>query len=1081
MHLRALLFSCLILPACAFSIDTSKPLLARNPTLSSSSICFEYGTDLWIVDRNGGQAHRLTAGPGVESNPLFSPDGKLVAFTGEYDGNQDVFVVPATGGNPKRLTFHPAQDLVRGWTPDGKSILFASNFEQMQGQNRLYTVPLEGGWPKALPLPRGNTGSFSADSTKIAYVPHDQWQPEWKQHKGGQTTPIWIANLADSKIEKLPRVNSIDRAPMWIGDTIYFVSNRTGRATLFSFDTKSKRVTELFKPEDLDVKSASAGPDGIVFERIGYLYLYDLKSRAVKPVSIEISDDLPEARAAFKSVGNQVQGADISPSGARVVLESRGEVFTVPVEKGDARNLTQTSGVAERSPIWSPDGRKIAYISDASGNYQLNVVDQMDGGKPASYVLSDKPNFYHSLAWSPDSKKVLYIDQSLRLYSLDLESKKYTVVDREPYYFFGDAMNPSWSPDSKWIIYTKHLKNKLQAVFVYNLESGKSSQVTDGLSDASSAVFDRGGRSVYFLASTDIAQTISVGGMSSMGHPVTRSAYVIVLRNTDPSPLSPESDEEKGDAVPAGPPLGPPDRTVKIDFEGISQRILALPLPAANYDSIVALTPGSFLILRGQPLPGPGGSTALKFSFANRQAMPFAQGVQGAISTPRGDKVLLLGLGGIQVVPTMASVQPGQGAVDTSRMQTFVNPHDEWHQMFFEIWRNERDFLYDPNTHGLDIQKAIQRYEPYLDNLASRQDFNYMMQDMLNEVSIGHTFSGGGDVPSGSFVPGGLLGADYSIENGRYRFARIFNGENWNPNLRAPLTQPGNSVKAGEYLLAVNGRDLTAAENVYEAFENTAGKQVRIKVGPTPGGTGSREVTVVPVASEAALRNRTWVEDNRRKVDQLSGGKISYVYMPDTGGGGYASFNRYFTAQLDKDAVLVDERFNGGGALSDYVIQILTRKVLGNANERDNEDFPIPMFVNEGPKAMLINEMAGSGGDAMPWFFRTAKVGPLIGKRTWGGLVAASQGVPLMGGGFHTSPQVAVYGINGEWGVENVGVPPDIEVEDDPYLWRQGREPQLEAGVAYLLDQLKKNPPKVYKRPAYPNYHKGDALGKSGG
>lgn len=1054
----------------AFDFDMSKPLLTRNPTLSATSIVFEFGTDLWSMPRDGGLARRLTTGAGEETNPSFSPDGKWVAFTGDYDGNPDVYVVSASGGAPKRLTYHPYPETVCGWSPDGKSILFASPMEQAMGQNRLYTVPVTGGWPTALPLPRGMTGSFSPSADRIAYIPHDLWQPEWKRYAGGQTTPIWIARLSDSKVEKVPRVNSNDRNPMWVGNKVYFVSDRNGRSTLFDYDLGSKKVTQLLAPEPIDIKSASAGPGAIVFERIGGIYLYDFATKSEKKVPVEISDDFLELRPGYRDVSNQVGGVDISPSGVRIVAEARGDVFTIPVDKGDPRNLTQTPGVAERSPVWSPDGSKIAFLSDASGNYQLTVVDQMDGGKPQNYVLSDKPSWYHSLSWSPDGKQVLYVDQDLNLYTLNLETKKYKIIDREPYYMFGDRMEPNWSPDSKWIVYCKHLKNKLAAVFVHNLETGKSTQITDGLSSASSACFDRGGRFIYFLASTDVAQTISVGGMSSFDHTVTQSAYFIVLRAADPTPLTPQSDEEMGD-VQTGPKPST-DSATKIDFDGISQRILSLPIGPGAYDAIVPITPRSVLIVRA--------GTVLRYSFSSRQLMTFAQGVGGISVTPHGDKVLLLGAGGLQVVGTAAPVAPGAGAVDLEGMQSVVDPKAEWRQMFFEVWRNMRDFFYDPNTHGLDINKAIARYQPYLDNLASRADYNYLMQDMLNEVTVGHTFSGGGEVPSSRPIPGGLLGADYSLENGRYRFARVYGGENWNPTLRAPLTQPGGMVKAGEYLIAVNGRNLTDKENVFEAFENTAGKQVRIKVGATPDGAGARELVVVPLASDGALRYRAWVEDNRRKVDQLSAGKISYVHMPDTGTSGFASFNRYFTAQLDKDAVLVDDRFNQGGALSDYVVQILTRQVLGNAHQRTNEDFAIPMFSNEGPKAMLINEMAGSGGDALPWFFRTGKVGPLIGKRTWGGLVAAAQGVPLMAGGFATAPQVAIYGVKGEWGPENNGVAPDIDVDEDPALWRLGRDPQLETAVSYLLEELKKHPVKTYKRPDYKNYHKGDGLGRDG-
>ncbi len=1096
--------------ALSVAMDPSKPILARNPSLGTDRIVFEFGTDLWTVPKTGGQAHRLTDGPGVESHAHVSPDGKWVAFSGEYDGNVDVYVVPIEGGQPKRLTYHPDPDTAEGWSPDGKSILFSSAMDQLMGQNRLYTIPVTGGIPSPLPLPRGWTGAYSQDGSQIAYIPHDLWQPAWKRYHGGQTTPIWIARLSDSKVEKVPRQNSNDRMPMWVGKKVYFVSDRDGRSTLYDYDTNSKKVSQLIPPGLFDVKSASAGTDDIVVERMGSISLYNIASKKVTPVAIQISDDLPEVRNRFASVGDEISGMDLSPNGVRAVFEAHGDIFTVPVDKGTARNLTNTPGVAERIPMWSPDAKKIAFLSDENGvNYKLHVIDQMGDGKPDVYDLSDKPSWYHSMGFSPDSKKIVYVDQELNLYYLDLATKKVTKVDKEPFYTFGDSLNPSWSPDNKWITYTKRLQNKLCAVFVYSLETGKSTQITDGLSDAQSASFDRGGKYLYFLASTDVAGGISTGGMSSFGAQPTFSAYVMVLTATEPSPFAEQNDDEKveppappktslplpgnpagaaGTAPPTGQPTtkpvtpppspekeAPSGPETKIDFDGIGQRILSIPVPAGSYGYLVAATPGSFFLGRadGNSLP-----VALKFTLATKQLTPYANGVLSLTVNAKGDKAIIRGIGGIQIASTASPVPPGAGMVRTSGLQAKIEPAAEFRQMFREIWHNDRDFFYDPNTHGLDIDKVMAKYEPFLENLGSRADFNYLLEDMINEVTVGHTFSGGGPIPRSQSVPGGLLGADYTIDNGHYKFSRIFNGENWNPGMRAPLTQPGATAKVGEYLLAVNGKDLTSSDNIYAAFEATAGRQVMIKVGPKADGTDSRSFLVTPISNEHGLRHLAWVEDNRRKVDELSKGRISYIHMPDTGGGGYTSFNRYFTAQLGKDAVLVDDRFNNGGALADYVIQVLNRQVLGHAGQRDSEDFNIPIFSNEGPKAMLINEMAGSGGDAMPLFFRESKTGPLIGMRTWGGLVAASQGVPFMGGGFATSPQLGIYGTSGEWDVENKGVGPDIEVEEDPYLWRQGRDPQLEMAVKTLLDALAKNPPKTTKRPAFPNYHKNDGLGK---
>jgi tricorn protease len=1057
------------------------PLLVRRPALTTDTIVFEFGSDLWTVPRDGGRARRLTVGQGVEDTPCVSPDGQWVAFTGDYDGNADVYVVPISGGQPRRLTYHPTPDVAVAWSPDGRSVLFASGMDRPDWQPRLYTVPATGGWPSALPLPRGAFGSFSPDGSHIAYTPFYPWQPDWKRYKGGQTTPVWIARLSDSRVESIPRNNSNDRSPMWVGESIYFLSDRDGRTTLYGYDTRSKRVSRLLPPGTLDIKNASAGPGAIVFERMGGLYLYDLRTRTERRVPIEIDDDFVEARPTQRNVSSMAQVNAISPSGARIAIEARGEVFTVPVAKGDARNLTRTPGVAERTPIWSPDGSKIAFLSDADGDYKLHVVDQMGTGTPDVYSLTIVPNAYHGLTWSPDGKRILFIDRGLCLHTLDLETRVSTLVDREPYYFIGESIMPSWSPDGKWIAYTKRGKNKLRAVHLYSVESGQTAQVTDGLSDASNAAFDRSGKYLYFVASTDLAQTVEWASMSSMTQARGNyTPYLIVLNANDPSPFSPESDEERpapsaggtASGGTQGASVGGQLPEVTVDLDDISQRILSLPV-SGSFTALVPASPNTVMLVTSA-------GQMIRFSLETRRAAPFAEGVSRAIPTPQGDKVLLIGPGGTRVVGTQTAVQPGQGVVNTGGLTALVNPRAEWRQMFNEVWRNYRDFFYDPNVHGLDIAKAKARYEPYLDGLVSRHDYNYLMVDMLNEVSAGHISAGGGEVPEGPVVPGGLLGADYSIDQGRYRFARVYSGENWNPSLRAPLTQPGATVKAGEYLLAVNGRELTSAENVYAAFEGTADRQVKITVGPHPDGTGSRVITVVPVSGEEDLRSRAWVEDNRRKVQEMSGGRISYIYVPNTSRAGLESFNRYFTAQLGKDAVLVDARFNSGGLLADYIVQILSRRVLANAAQRDNEDFTVPVFVNEGPKAMLINEYAGSGGDALPWFFREMKLGPLIGTRTWGGLVGGMYAVPLMGGGFATTPQVGIYGLRGEWEMENGGCPPDIEVIEDPYLWRQGRDPQLESAVKYLMEQLAKNPPRTFQRPPFPNYHRDSGLGRGG-
>jgi tricorn protease len=1104
------LFITLMSVCVSLKAQTETPTLYQSPTISRTSIVFAYAGDLWIVSRDGGDAKRLTTGIGIERDPYFSPDGNWIAFTGEYDGNTDAYVIAATGGVPKRLTSHPGADEVSGWTPDGKNVMFSSSRHSSSGYSRLFTIPADGGsLPNEIPLPMADRGWLSPDGQYIAYEPLSQWQPDWKRQKGGQTQPIWIAKLSDSSVEKVPRENSNDKCPMWVGDKVYFLSDRSGGpATLFSFDTKSKKVEQIINNTGLDIKWASAGAGAIVYEQFGTINIVEVGSKNPKKINIRVAGDFPGVRPRYEKVGSRIFNAAISPTGARAVFEARGEILTVPAEKGDPRNLTNTTGVMERDPAWSPDGKWIAYLSDESGEYELHLEDQTGMGAVKKLKLGDAPNFYYSPVWSPDSKKIAYQDQRMILWYLDVEKGTNTKVDTNTYGILDDVLDPSWSPDSKWITYAKQLDNRLRALFIYSVEKNQTTQITDGLGDARYPVFDKSGKYIFFTASTNVGPTISFADLSGISHQVTRSVYAIVLRNDIPSPLAPESDEEKVEkenkeepkptptaspsasptaspaASPSASPQVPPKKEAeptRIDFEGIDQRIISIPqIPTRNFNALYVGKAGTLYIseIPQGPQTGPFGLTIHKFDLGKRKLEEAKSGVTNFRVSANGEKMMYQQGPVWYIVSTTIPTRPGEGTIRTNDMEVYVDPRAEWKQMFYEVWRGERDFLYDPNTHGLDIEAAKRAYAPYLAAVAHRADLNYLFTEMLNQITIGHMFIRGGDVQRPNFVPGGLLGCDYKIENGRYRFARVYNGENWNPNLRAPLTAPGVNVKAGEYLLAVNGRDLKANDNVFQFFENTANKQVVIKVGANSDGKDAREITVVPVASENGLRNLAWIEDNRRKVDKLSDGKIGYIYIPNTGGGGYTSFNRYFFAQTEKQGAVIDERFNGGGLLADYVAEYSSREIFAKIAFRSGKDWNVPAGAIYGPKAMLINELAGSGGDAMPWFFKKAKAGPLIGKRTWGGLVAASGPPPLMDGGGVTAPNGAVYGLNGEWEVENVGVAPDIEVEMDPALWRQGRDPQLEKAIEWLLEEIKKNPPKEYKRPAYPNYHKSTGLGK---
>jgi len=1110
--------------------QANPPLLLRMPTVSKTQIVFNYGGDLWIVSREGGDAHRLTSDVGQETEPAFSPDGSTIAFTGEYDGNKDVYVVPATGGEPKRLTYHPADDLVVGWSPDGKKVLYASwgnSFRHFEFQ--LYTIPVEGGFPTQLPLPVAAEASYSPDGSHLAYVPHVQWQNAWKRYHGGQTTPIWIADLKDSSIEaKIPRDNSSDHYPMWVGDTVYFLSDRNGPVSLFAYDTKTKQVTEALHSDGLDFKSASAGPDAIVIEQFGAIKLYDLETHQAKNLSIRVAGDIDAVRPHFAKVEpKSIQNFGLSPSGARAVFEAWGEIFTVPTDKGDIRDITRSPAVADRDPAWSPDGKSIAYFSDESGEYDLAIREQSGLGEVRHINLGNPPSFFYTPTWSPDSKKIAYTDKRLNLWYVDLENPKPKLVDTDYFGGFGTTqLSQNWSPDNKWIAYSKQLPSGQHAIFVYALEQGKSFQITDGMSDALDPVFDKNGKYLYFTASTDVALSTSGLDMSSDEHPVTRSVYVTVLSKDEKSPLAPESDEEKPKeekksdqdkdkdkdkeqtsdkdkkstkAKAKGDEKSAEDKSaedkskeekekpvvVKMDIDGISQRILSLPIPAKNYVNLLAGKSGILFIAEGPMVFTEDNQhlTIQKFDLSKRKVDKFIEDVNDFTTSENGEKLMYRKDDSWTTAATdeppnpSAPPKPGLGPLKLGDWQVYVEPRPMWRQIYNETWRIERDFFYDPHYHGLDLEKAKKKYEPYLEGIASRGELTYLFEECLGEMTVGHMFIRGGEKPEPKKVKGGLLGADYTVENGRYRVAKVYDGENWNPGLQAPLTQPGVNVKAGEYILAVNGRELRSSDNIYSFFESTAGKQVVVKVGPNPDGKDSREVTVVPVDSEENLRHLAWIENNRRRVDEATGGRVAYVYVPNTAGAGYTSFNRYFFAQVGKEAAIIDERYNEGGQLADYIIDYLRRPLMSKVVTRDGHDWSSPSEAIYGPKVMIINEMSGSGGDALPWYFRKAGLGPLIGKRTWGGLVGIGGYPELIDGGSVTAPRAAIYGLKGEWEVENHGVPPDIDVELDPATWRQGHDAQLERAIEVVMQELKEHPLPEIKRPPYPNYHEHENLG----
>ncbi len=1045
--------------------------LLRNPAISATHIAFSYAGEVWVADRDGHNVRRLTTHAGQEGNAYFSPDGKTVAFTGEYDGNADVFTVPVEGGEPKRLTWHPLPDLVRGWTPDGKQVVFASGRENAPYSypDHFWKVGTNGkGLEESLPIPRVWDGSYSPDGKRFAYQMVMPWEEEFRNYRGGQNGPIRLIDLSSFEEEKLPFDGANDKDPQWVGDEVFFLSDRDYGMNVWAYSLKTKQLRQVTHFKEFDCKNLNSGAGMLIFENGGQLYTLDTKGGEPKKLPIVVEGDFASARPHWEKVEGNVTDYSLSPSGKRVLFSARGDVFSVPAEKGDVRNLTTGTAAADRSPSFSPDGEKIAYFSDESGEYQLFIADNF--GKVEKKIALQSPTFYYTPVWSPDSKNLGFGDADRNLWYVEIATGKATLVDNEGSAHPERNISPAWSPDSKWIAYSKRLKNEFNTIFVYSLAQKKSTQFTDGMSNCKSPVWDKSGKYLYFLSSTDFALGVGWLDLSSYSRVSSQNVYVAVLSKKEDSPLKPLSDEEeKPDTTKKDT-----SKVVNIDFDGIGQRILALDLPAKNYFYLGAGEEGVLFFGEWQADPTTtfGATFAVgRYKMAERKSEEVMGGLSRFDLSFDGKK-MLYGTpdNSWGIVDATSTPKPGDGKLNFSEMQMKVDPLAEARQIFREAWRFQRDYFYVENVHGLDMDWAYKTYSPWVESVRHRSDLNYLLDILGGETSIGHSFVGGGDYPDVDRVPVGLLGANYEIANGKYRFAKIFNGENWNPTLKAPLTQPGVDVNEGDYLLAVNGVPLDASANVYSAFERTAGKQTRLLINNKPSNDGAREVTVVPVGNEGGLRQLEWVESNRRKVDELSGGKLAYVWIPNTGGEGYTYFNRWYFAQKDKKGAVIDERFNQGGYIADYIIEVLSRTHFGYFNNPVGDKQPMLSqdAAIHGPKVMLINEMAGSGGDMLPYMFRFKKIGPLVGKKTWGGLVGIWDVPGLMDGGGITAPRGGFFNVNGEWDVENKGVAPDVEVDMTPKLVNQGHDPQLEEGVRQAMELLKTQEVKFLPQPADP-------------
>ncbi|HPK84434.1 MAG TPA: PDZ domain-containing protein [Bacteroidales bacterium] len=1073
-------------------IDKNNTRMLSQPAASNTHVAFIYAGDLWVMNADGTNPRRLTVDEGIESQPCFSPDGRLIAFSAQYDGNTDVFVIPVEGGVPVRLTWHPGADYARTFTPDGAKVVFSSQRASFTGRySQLFTVGIEGGYPEQMQIPNAHYVSLSPDGTGIAYTPLSPVHAQWKNYRGGTVSTIWLFTQTDRSVIKVPQPQGgcNDTHPMWIGDRIYFLSDRNGEFNLFSCSSSGADIRQHTTFTDFPVLNASATTGRIVFEQAGYLHSYDIASGESERLKTAIAADLLELRPRYVQDPGYIRSWHISPTGSRAVLGYRGEIITLPAEKGDPRNITNTPGSHEKYPAWSPDGKTIAFFSDESGEYTLNLKPQDGKGEVRVYKLPGT-GFYAYPVWSPDSKKITFTDNGRNLWLLDLTTSAIRKIDSDEIVFPGPfrKMHGDWSSDSRWIVYTKMLNSFYRVVWLYSVDRQKSFPVTDGLSDASDPVFDPAGDFIYFFASTDAGPVINWFDLSSADMRMTNSIYLVTLRKEIISPFAKESDEEKG--TEAGPDADKPAATnpekssgkgssksaakapateksdlLKVETDGLQERIVSVPLSAGNYSSLGVAGKGEILYIVTNPADRR--SMLHKYNVSDRKDEEVMELNSYVVSADR-KKMLYTRGSTYGITAAGKKPEPGRGVLNTGAIQVRIDPKEEWSQIFDEAWRINRDFFYDPGMHGADWKAMKEKYSVFLPHLTCRSDLNRVIQWMCSELGVGHHRVGGGErLNDPQTVGGGLLGADFSLENNRYRLKKIYGGLNWNPGLRSPLTEPGLNVTTGEYILAIDGSDVIADENIHRFLENKDGKIVELTIGPNPDYTGSRVIKVVPIGNELSLRNRDWVEGNLRKVTEATDGKVAYVYVPNTSGQGHEYFKRYFFPQANRQAIIIDERFNGGGMIADYYIDLLQRPLQSYWNMRYGNDLKTPSASIQGPKVMIIDETAGSGGDMLPWMFRRFGVGTLVGKRTWGGLVGTLGFPELMDGGSVTAPNLAIWTEDG-FVVENVGVAPDIEVEQWPADVLEGRDPQLEKAIEVALRELEKNPPVTPVRPPYP-------------
>jgi tricorn protease len=1097
--------------------DEPDTRLVRQPAVSKDHLAFVYAGDIWVSDRDGGHPVQITSHPATEFAPHFSPDGAWIAFSANYDNNTDVYAVPVGGGQPRRLTWHPAADVVTGWSADGKRVLFVSNREIANSRSsQLYEVPLEGGYEQKVMQAVAVEGSWSPDGKRLAYRPYIMayaGSSGWRQHRGGDTPPLWIIDPRAGTLEKIPHENASDFNPLWVGENIVFISDRNeGSANLFLYDAASHTVRQLTHESPWDVRNASAYGGTVVYEAGGRLKSLDLASGNTQPIPLHLAMQSIEARPRWKDASKMITSAWLSTTGKRVLITARGDIFSVPVKDGSVRNLTATSGIRESDALWSKDGQRVAYLSDEGGVQALLVRDAQGLKKPVLHKLG-RPDFFDLLGWSPDGARIVLQDNHLRLFAMELANDGLHLIDtsKRP-----GTFSVSFSPDGQWLAYTVVGENYLTRVKLHHFADGRTGDLAEKFVQTDDPVFGDSGV-LYFTASIDAGPSRVTLDMTTQERPLRKAIFAAVLAADGKSPLAPKTaDEESKEAARAAqkhgsdgksksaaadkeaagdkdsaadkepasakddgadkPAKEKPIKPTRVDFAGLDERFVPIPVAERNYTDLVVAADGSlFYLSRRQPgsitaPPGPAreaDADLYRYSFEDRAEKQLRSDLTD-ISASADGKKLLLGLAEGRLEVADAAEKLDAKPLDLSGVRMNVDPRAEWRQIFDEAWRMEQQYFYDPNMHGLDWNAVRARYEPLLQFVQRREDLNDLLVEMIGELQVGHNRVSGGDLVNERPAAIGLLGADIRVEHNLYHIQHIYRGDRWNPYLVGPLAGVGVNAHEGDAIVAINGHPLDGSSNIFALLEGTVDKQTTITL--SRDGT-THDAVVIPIASETALRQWEWVEKNRDYVDRKSGGKIAYVYLPDTADGGFTFFNRMFFSQTDKPALIVDDRRNSGGQAANYVLEVLDRSYLASWKLRDGEIFDTPAAAIYGPKVMLIDQDAGSGGDFFPYGFRRLKLGKLIGTRTWGGLIGISANGPLIDGGRLTVPFFRFFTPDGEWHVENEGVAPDIEVPLDPVAVNDGKDPQLDAAIAQVLEELKSAKPiPLRTAPQYPTH-----------